>query len=452
MIHPIPVRQPAVGLRLSELMGALSHALDLTEGQPPGHCVRSCWIGMHVGRELGLPEAELWDLYYTLLLKDLGCSSNAARICSLYQTDDLTFKRDFKTLDGSLPQVMRFVFSHAGAGSPLFDRLRLLVQSVRTREASATQLVQTRCQRGAAIARQLRFSDRVADGIASLDEHWDGGGEPIGLRGTDIPMASRIALLSQVVDVFRIGTDPASACEEVQRRSGTWLDPRVVAAFERVARSGEFWATLASADIGAAVFALEPGQFQVAVDDDYLDAIAVGFGQVIDAKSPYTSGHSTRVADCADAIAREVGVPEARRRWLRRGALLHDLGKLGVSNTILDKPGALDPAEWEALKQHAAFTEEILSRIGPFQELARMAGAHHERLDGTGYPRGLAGDAISLETRIVTTADIFDALTSARPYREAMPVARALEIMAVGVGTTLDPACFAALVRVTQAP
>lgn len=137
-----------------------------------------------------------------------------------------------------------------------------------------------------------------------------------------------------------------------------------------------------------------------------------------------------------------------RRRWLHRGALLHDVGKLGVSNAVLDKPGKLTAEEWDAVRRHAQFTAEILGRIPQFRELAVVAGAHHERLDGKGYPRGLSADAISLETRIITTADIFDAITAERPYRDAVPVPRTLEIMAETVGTALDPACFAALTRV----
>ena len=101
-------------IRLAELLGALSHALDMVEGQPVGHCVRCCWIGIDIGSEIGLNEAQIWELYYTLLLKDLGCSSNAARICQLYMTDDISFKRDFMTVNGSLPQVLRFVLSHTG--------------------------------------------------------------------------------------------------------------------------------------------------------------------------------------------------------------------------------------------------------------------------------------------------------------------------------------------------
>ena len=134
-----------------------------------------------------------------------------------------------------------------------------------------------------------------------------------------------------------------------------------------------------------------------------------------------------------------------KRRWLKRAALLHDIGKLGVSNSVLDKPGKLDDDEWKAMRLHAVYSEEILSRIAVFSELARIGGAHHERLDGKGYPRGITESDITLETRIVTTADFFDALTADRPYRAAMPVSRALAIMDEAVGTAIDPICLAAL-------
>jgi len=183
----------------------------------------------------------------------------------------------------------------------------------------------------------------------------------------------------------------------------------------------------------------------VPLDDDYLDDIAAAFGQIVDAKSPYTSGHSSRVALYTDLIAERLGIAEGRRRWLRRAALLHDLGKLGVSNSILDKPGQLDGDEWGAMRHHAALTAAILSRIEVFDELAQVAAAHHERLDGKGYPLGLRADKINLETRIITTADIFDAITADRPYRKAVPVPRTLEIMRKDVGTAIDGRCLDAL-------
>ena len=166
---------------------------------------------------------------------------------------------------------------------------------------------------------------------------------------------------------------------------------------------------------------------------------------MVDSKSPYTAGHSVRVALYTDMIAETLGLSPERRRWLKRGALLHDVGKLGVSNSVLDKPGKLDDDEWAAVKAHAAYTEVILSRIEAFSELARVSAAHHARLDGKGYPRGVMADEICLETRIITTADIFDAITAERPYRGAVPVPKTLEIMAENVGTAIDAQCFDAL-------
>jgi HD-GYP domain-containing protein (c-di-GMP phosphodiesterase class II) len=437
-------------LKLSELIGALSYALDMTEGQPKGHCVRCAYIGTAVGREIGFDTHQQWELYYTLLLKDLGCSSNAARICELYLTDDLQFKRDFKLVGSSLPQAVRFVLTHTGLKAGLAERFRATIEIFQNGGQIAHDLIQTRCQRGADIARQLRFGEGVADGIHCLDEHWDGSGKPDGLHGEQISAYGRIALMSQVIDVFNAAGGAAAALEEIRKRSGQWFDPAMVRAFEKVAVNPDFWAGLDAEDLAVRVSALEPAQHSVPLDDEYLDAIAEGFGQIIDAKSPFTAGHSTRVGLYTDLIAEQLGVSVERRRWLRRAALLHDIGKLGVSNSLLDKPGKLDGLEWESMRMHAVYTEQILSGIAAFAELARIAGAHHERLDGAGYPRGLKAPDIALETRIITTADIFDAISADRPYRAAVPVKETLEIMQKTVGSALDGRCMNALRRVAM--
>jgi len=445
-ITPLPVSlSVAADLKLSELISALSHALDITEGQPEGHCVRCCWIGMHIGRWIGMSDDELWGLYYTLLLKDLGCSSNAARICELYLTDDLAFKRDFKTIGDSLPRVLHFVLKHTGLKAGLAERFRSVMTIMRNGDEIAQELIATRCQRGAEIARLLRFPETVSQGIYSLDEHFNGQGRPAGLAGESIPLYARIALLAQVIDVFHTAGGAQAALDEIQLRAGRWFDPQLVKAFGKVADSADFWATLGDPGIIDAVLVLEPAANVVALDDDYLDDISAAFGQVVDSKSPYTSGHSARVALYTDMIAEVLGLSHERRRWLKRGALLHDVGKLGVSNSVLDKPGKLDDEEWAAVKAHAVYTETILSRINAFSELARVSAAHHERLDGKGYPRGLMADEICLETRIITTADIFDAITAERPYRGAIPIPRTLEMMAENVGTAIDERCFEAL-------
>ena len=436
-----------IQIRLAEIIEALSKALDLTEGQPPGHCIRACYIGTHIGRELGLPDGELQDLYYTLLLKDLGCSSNAARICEIYLADDLAFKRDFKLVDGSLGQVLRFVIGHTGMQAGLAERFRGILNILQNGGEIVTDLIQTRCQRGAEIARMMRFSEAVANGILGLDEHWNGGGRPIGLSGTEIPLFSRIALLSQIADIFQASGGPEASKAEIAKRSGTWFDPDLTAAFARVAARPDFWEILRSPALEEVVLSSEPGQQAIMADDDYLDDIAAAFAKVIDAKSPYTSGHSDRVALFTDLIAEEMGIDAEGRRFLKRAALLHDIGKLGVSNSVLDKPGKLEGEEWEQMKRHSEFSELILSRIHAFSEAAVIGGAHHERLDGKGYPRGLTAEAIPMEVRIVSTADVFDALTADRPYRAAMPIAKALAILWEGAGQSHDPVCITALER-----
>lgn len=435
----------------AEVLGALSHALDITEGQPEGHCVRACWVGMHIGRALDLSETELGELFYAILLKDAGCSSNAARICQLYLADDIGLKRDFKTVDSSVTSVLKFVLGHTGLRAGLMDRFQALGNLFVNGGTLVNELIETRCQRGAEIARQLRFPETVAEAVHGLDELWDGSGHPDGLAGRKIPLYSRIALLSQVVDVFVTCEGPEAATAEVCKRSGSWFDPEVVEAFCYVAEAPEFWDGLCSEDIHALVFALEPEPSRIDLDDGYLDDIAAAFGQVVDAKSPYTSGHSTRVAFYADLIGVRMGLSEVDRRWLHRGALLHDIGKLGVSNAILDKPARLEGDEWIEMQGHAARTASILSKISVFEELADVAAAHHERLDGKGYPLQLKGNEISFLTRIISVADFFDALTADRPYRKAMPLEKALAIMGNEVGSAIDERVFAALEDVLKA-
>lgn len=434
-------------LRLAELIGALSHALDLTEGQPRGHCIRCCWIGVNLGMAIGYSREELSDLYYTLLLKDLGCSSNAARICQLYLADDQGFKRDFKRIDGSLPQALRFVLSHTGLTAPMAERFRAITNILRNGGEISRELIEARCHRGAEIAAQMRFSPAVCSAIENLDEHWDGHGKPEGRQRRDIPQAAQIALLAQVADVFLMGEGRAAALREIQSRATTWFDPSLVEVFTALADDDTFWATLAAPDLTAQVLALEPEDIHRRVDEDYLDDIALAFAKVIDAKSPFTSGHSERVAVFTDLIAEGLGETPATRRMLRRAALLHDVGKLGISNTILDKPGKLTDAEFAEIKKHPVHSGDILSGIAAFADIATIGRDHHEKLDGSGYPHGLKADQISRHTRIVTTADIFDALTADRPYRKAMPTSQALAILEGDVGTALDADCFAALRR-----
>jgi len=433
-------------LHLHEILGALSHAIDMTEGQPRGHAMRCCWIGMQIGTQMGLPDDQLADLYYTVLMKDLGCSSNAARICALFLTDDIAFKKDHKKADAhNINDVLRFVVTKIGTEAGLAERIRAMVGLLRNKGEISREMFQTRCHQGANIAAKLRFPQAVQDGIRNLDERWDGKGEPEGRRGTEIPLISQIALLAQVIDVFYQSDGPAAATKEAIARKGSWFNPAIVTAFAACTAHRDFWTALHPDETEARVYAIAPRQTAYSIDDDYLDDIAEGFADVIDAKSPFTADHSRRVTLYADMIAEEVGLGQGHRRWLRRAALLHDIGKLAVSNRILDKPGRPSSQEWESIRAHPAHSQAVLSRVSAFCDIAPVAGAHHERLDGNGYPDGQTEETLPYEAMILATADVYDALSADRPYRAAMSHEQAMAILENDCGTAHHPVFVAAL-------
>ncbi|MBG21495.1 MAG: metal-dependent phosphohydrolase [Rhizobiales bacterium] len=434
-------------ISLAELCGSLSYALDLTEGQPAGHCIRTTWIAYHTGQAAGLDAAMLRDVYYTALLKDLGCSSNAARICDLYLTDDIKLKSEFKLMGTGLGPALKFVLQRTGTEAGLKQRLGAILNILQNGGQITVGLIETRCQRGADIAARMRFSETVQGGIRALDEHFDGGGKPYGIGGGDLPLNANLALLGQVADVFHEVLGPEGAVAELRSRSGSWFDPALFDAFLRAQATAGFWSALTDEALPVRVFALPPGQGTTLIDEDYLDDIAEAFADVIDAKSSFTADHSDRVTQYTDLIAEELGFTPERRRWLRRAALLHDLGKLAVSNTILDKPNKLDDTEWQSVRSHPGIGRAILEQISVFSDIAPLAGGHHERLDGRGYPDGLKGEEVTLEMRILAVADVFDALSADRPYRAAMSTEEALAILDNGVGTAFDAHCVDALKR-----
>jgi HD-GYP domain-containing protein (c-di-GMP phosphodiesterase class II) len=441
-----PAGEPAEGgIRLSEVISALSYALDLTEGQAEGHSVRSCLIGMRVGREIGLDAGALSHLFYALLLKDAGCSSNAARTCELFGADDFTVKRTWKTVDWTRTtdaalHTFRNVVPHAG----VVGRVRRVLQ-IAGMGAVGTELVQTRCDRGADIALLLGFSRETAEAVRALDEHWDGAGKPAGLAGEEIPLLARIACLAQTVELFHAEGGVDAALGVARGRAGRWFDPALVRALEGTRRDAAFWRGLREGDARADVAALEPDDRVLLADQARLDQVAEAFARVIDAKSPYTARHSEGVARYAVAAGGVLGMDAAMLRDLRRAALLHDIGKLGVSNAILDKAGPLTDEERAVVRLHPEYTVRILERVGPFRALAEVAGAHHERIDGRGYHRGIAAGGLPVMARLLAVADVCDALSAARPYRGALPREKVLEIMRAETGPGLCPTCFEAL-------
>ncbi len=315
-----------------------------------------------------------------------------------------------------------------------------------TQEDEVTRdLIGTRCERGAEIARMLELPEDTAQAIRALDEHWDGSGQPFGLRGEQIPLFGRILCLAQTAEVFVRTTGVRGALGMALKRRGRWFDPALVDALLAIRDDRAFWGPLEDPRCVPPVAAWEPADRVLTAGDDRLDRVADAFSRVIDAKSPFTARHSAEVARWAVATGSVLGMGEEELRDLHRAGLLHDIGKLAVSSRILDKPGRLEPEEFAAVREHPRYTQQILERVACLRGIVETAASHHEKLDGTGYHRGLGALDLSRPARILAVADIYEALTADRPYREAMPRAKALAIVREQRGTALCPSAVDAL-------
>ena len=194
---------------------------------------------------------------------------------------------------------------------------------------------------------------------------------------------------------------------------------------------------------------LEIATLYADVNELFLDVIQA-LTAAIDAKDPYTEGHSQRVAEFSVAIAQQLNMPAEFIHHLRIGAILHDVGKIGVSDAVLKKPGRLTDEEFTEIKQHPTIGERILGHIRTLQKELPVIIEHHERLDGNGYPFGLINEQISPSGRIVAVADAFDAMTSDRPYRNGLPIEEAFRRLRAGIGTEFDAHCVQALLDAYQ--
>ena len=450
---------------MAEIISALSFALDLTEGAVPGHALRCCLLGMRLGTELGFSDHDLGDLYHALLLKDVGCSSNAARMCQIIGGgDDRAVKSGVKLEDWTKPHrpslpALRLLWNSVVPGSGAFRKVGHMVKIALTQHHNNAEMIQLRCDRGASIVRKIGMSEQTALAVRSLDEHWDGSGFPERSTKNRISPLARVMAVAQHLDVFALERGPEQAMLVLLERSGRWFDPQVVKAAESLDRRGALWmqclpvaaesATQAQITARSAVLDLAPAQAaRISAAD--IDQICEAFAEVVDAKSPYTFSHSVGVTDVASAIGGAMGLSSERKQLLHRAALLHDLGKLRIPNSILDKPGKLDAAEWSVMQEHPALTRAILGRVSQFGELAYVAGAHHEKLDGSGYPDRLTAKDISIEARVLAVADMYGALTEDRPYRRGFSPEQALQIMSRDLPHKLDVICYQALAAVAD--
>ena len=434
---------------LSEILSALTFALDLTEGAVPGHALRTCLLGMRIGFAMELSPALMRELYYALLLKDVGCSSNAARLCAIVGGgDERAVKAGSKLGDAANPKMWKMLWKNVLPGKSGIKRAMRIAKMGVEREKNNHDLFELRCDRGAEILRKLEMGNLAADAVYHLDEFWDGSGYPTHQRGTSIPLLSRICSVAQNLDVFATENGTDIAIEVLLKRQGTWFDPYIVYTAKRLHAGGRLWKyCLPSDDVEqtrAAVLDLDDSE-RTPLTEFRLDNICEAFANVVDAKSPFTYQHSIGVAETATSLAKQLNLPPERVHLVRRAALLHDVGKLRVPNSILDKNGKPSDEEWTVIREHPMVTRSILSRVGAFRELAIVAAEHHEKLDGSGYPDGLRGEQMSLEARIITVSDMFTAMVEKRPYRGPVDPRSVLSILERDVPHKLDATCFEGL-------
>jgi HD-GYP domain-containing protein (c-di-GMP phosphodiesterase class II) len=400
-------------VRLAELVAALSLGVDLGFGQPMEHVLRQCLIALRLADRVGLDDEERSIVYYTALLVNVGCHSDAHEQAKWFG-DDIALKSgkydyEFRSLRAAAASI-RLI----GRGNPPLHRFRVGLEFVLSGHRDVDGMIAQHAALARGLAEQLSLSVAVQEAIGSAYEQWDGRGWPGKLKGDEVPMAARLAQLAEFVEVaHRVGgVDAAVAVAE--RRAGGQFDPSLSKAL--CADPHAVLDELDGARTWDAVIDAEPA-LRVSLSEEQFDGALLAIADFVDLKSPYTLGHARAVAELATETAQQLGVKDGEARTLHRAGLVHDLGRLGVSNAIWDKPGPLGAGEWERIRMCPYLTERMLHQSEALAPLGEIAVQHRERLDGSGYPRGLAGAAIGRHARILGTVDAYRSMREPRPYR-----------------------------------
>jgi len=403
-------------VRLAELVAALSLGVDLGFGQPMEHVLRECTIALRLADQLGLDDAERSTVYYTALLVNVGCHSDAHEQAKWFG-DDIAlrsgkYEHEYRSVRAAAA-TMRLV----GSGNPPLHRFRVGLEFAISGRHDFDGMIARHAAFAQALADRLGLPQTVRTAVGASYEQWDGRGWPGGLAGEEIPIAARLTHFAEFVEVaHRIGgVDAAEALAEKQ--SGKQFDPTLAATLG--ADSEAILGGLDSGQTWEAVINAEPA-LRVTVSGSGFDAALLAIADFVDLKSPYTLGHARAVAERAAATAAQLGLAEDEASLLRRAALVHDIGRLGVSNAIWDKPGPLGVGEWERIRMHPYLTERMLQQSSALRPLGAIAVQHRERLDGSGYPRGLTGAGISRSARILGAVDAYQSMRERRPYRPAL--------------------------------
>ena len=439
MSGPEAVGNPVAGnggVRVAELVATLSYAADLGLGQPLAHCMRQTAIALRLADLAGASDREREATYYLGLMINAYCHADAAEQARWFG-DDIAFKAAAYDMFGmNSAQVAAFMVrrlvSHGGA----LDRARRLTEFPRSGWKEVTDFLVTHARLVSGFAQQIGLDEVAVESFRQAYEQWDGKGVPDGRRGEDLTLPARLVQLAGPVEVYarRYNVDAARAA--VRRHRGANFDPAIVDLF--CAHASEVLDGLDEASEWDAILDAEPALSRWATGAE-LDTILEAMADLADLKSPHFAGHSRGVANLAAAAAGLWGLSEPEISALRRAGLIHDLGRLGVSNAIWDKHGPLTGPETEHVRIHPYLTERMLAGVTALAASREIAGRHHERLDGSGYPRGLTGAQLRPPDRLLAAADAYHAMTEPRPHREPLtPDEAAREITAEVKAGRLD--------------
>ena len=416
-------------LRLAELMAALSLATDLGMGQPLEQTIRTCVLAVGIAERLGVGTEARSDIYYVALLRFLGCTADAHESADMAGGDDIALRAAIApVLGASNGEFMAAVIPKVGSGQNPARRVGTVANMLRTGQQRSREGVVAHCEAAELLSDRLGLAPGVRAGLAHAFERWNGSGLPDRVSGEAIDLSARIVFVARDVEVLN-RKNPDAWRTALRKRTGHAYDPEIVQAFQR--HGSELLEQLAVVEPWDAVLELEP-EPRPRVSDIRLDVVLEAFADFVDMKSPHLAGHSRTVAALAGGAAQHAGIPGAADQ-LRRAGLVHDLGRTSVPNGIWDKPGPLTSGEWERVRLHPYYTERVLARSSALAPLAAVAGTHHERLDGTGYHRALHRDALGQPGCVLAAADVYEALTHARPHRAALsPEAAATEMRSLG--------------------
>jgi len=425
-----------VECRLAEIVASLSLATEAAAGVAPETAARAAIVATRIAESMGASPPDRQDVYYASLLRYIGCTGFAHETAWYGGGDDIALLRALTPADaGSLPDVAKHIVLGAGKGAGAVTR----VKSVARLFGDPTvpkRLAAAHCEQAVHLAAQLGAAARVTEILGHTYERFDGKGGPLGLRGEAIAPLARVMHVAYCAVLRGSFEGPPAALEIVRARRGGELDPAACDAFMK--RTSDHLAIIGAASLWDEVLIAEPSPRRFVTRDRVRD-VARAFAHFVDLKSPYTIGHSVAVSRLCEAALASAGASEEEREQGRLGGLLHDLGRASVPNGIWDKPTPLNVVERERVEQHVHQSERVLARAPALAPLAKVVGAHHERLDASGYHRGTAGAAIPRVARFLAAADVYQAMCEERAYRPARgPASAAAALAREGENGRLD--------------